>query len=183
MEQAILRVPHDTLRKKSLAFKNIHSDESQTLISNLKDSLINSYIPGAGLSFPQIGHNLRGFVTYLDNKMRTYLNPEILDYDEKMTLGGRPDRPMLEGCLSIPHIWGPIWRSKKIKIRALDDHGVEFTRTLTSFPARLFMHELDHLEGILFTDYTLRDDLPLYFLDREADKFTEIKDPTQVIKW
>ena len=45
------------------------------------------------------------------------------------------------------------------------------------------MHEYDHLEGVLFTDYTLRDSLSLYLLDHVTDKFVAIQDPTQVIKW
>jgi len=45
------------------------------------------------------------------------------------------------------------------------------------------MHEYDHLEGVLFTDYTLKDHLPLYLLDHEQDKFVQIEDPSTVIKW
>lgn len=138
---------------------------------------------GVGLSFPQIGLNLRGFVTFLDRKMRIYLNPVVLDMSEEKTLGGSKERPTLEGCLSIPHLYGPVWRPKKIKIEAQDEFGNRFGKTLTSFPARLFMHELDHLEGILFTDYTLKEHLPLYFLDKEQDKFVEVQDPSAVIKW
>ena len=45
------------------------------------------------------------------------------------------------------------------------------------------MHEYDHLEGVLFTDYTLRDQLPLYFLDQEKDQFVKVEDPASVVKW
>jgi peptide deformylase len=45
------------------------------------------------------------------------------------------------------------------------------------------MHEYDHLEGVLFTDYTLRDGLPLYLLNHEQDQFVQIQDPATVIKW
>lgn len=138
---------------------------------------------GVGLSFPQIGYNLRGFVTYLEKRIKIYLNPVILDLSEDTTLGGTPERPTLEGCLSIPWLYGPVARSKKVKIHALDEHGVEFTKVLSSFPARLIQHEYDHLEGILFTDYTLRDQLPLYLLDHEHDQFVKITDPAAVIKW
>jgi peptide deformylase len=156
----------------------------QKQIESLMDTMVKAHDPeGVGLSFPQIGLNLRGFVTYLDQKMRVYLNPVILDMSEEKTLGGTSERPTLEGCLSIPWLYGPVWRAKKIKIQAIDEHGVEFYKTLSSFPARLFLHEYDHLEGILFTDYTLRDDLPLYLLDHNADKFTKIEDPNSVIKW
>lgn len=181
--QPILAVPHDTLRQKSLTIGRL-TPEIQVKIKDLVDTMVGAHDPeGVGLSFPQIGYNLRGFVTYLEKRVKVYLNPIIIDASEETTLGGTPERPTLEGCLSIPWLYGPVWRSKKIKIRSLDEHGIEFTKTLTSFPARLFLHEYDHLEGILFTDYTLADNLPLYLLDHEHDKFVQIEDPKTVIKW
>lgn len=183
MTQPILSVPHETLRKKSLPIDKITLD-IQEKIEDLKEAMVAAHNPeGVGLSFPQIGYNLRGFVTYLEKRIKVYLNPVILDLGEDKTLGGTKDRPTLEGCLSIPWLYGPVWRPKKIKIQALDEHGVEFTKTLSSFPARLAMHEYDHLEGILFTDYTLRDSLPLYLLNHEQDKFVLIEKPNEVIKW
>lgn len=179
----ILSVPHDILRQKCAPVERITPDV-QAKIDELKGAMISAHNPeGVGLSFPQIGYPIRGFVTYLDKKMKVYLNPIILDQSEELTLGGTKDRPTLEGCLSIPWLYGPVWRPKKIKIQALDEHGVEFVKTISSFPARLAMHEYDHLEGVLFTDYTLRDDLPLYLLNQEADQFVQIADPATVIKW
>ena len=181
--QPILSVPHEILRKKSSPIDRL-TPELQEQIVDLIDTIKNAHDPeGVGLSFPQIGLNIRGFVTYLDKRIKIYLNPTILDISEDMTFGGTKERPTLEGCLSIPWLYGPVSRPKKIKVQALDEHGVEFSKTLSSFPARLFMHEYDHLEGVLFTDYTLRDGLPLYLLDHNADKFVEIQDPTTVIKW
>lgn len=179
----IISVPHPALRRKSLPIEGITPDV-QTKVKDLIDTMKHAHDPeGVGLSFPQIGYNLRGFVTYLEKKIKVYLNPVILDQSEEKTLGGTPERPTLEGCLSIPWLYGPVWRAKRIKIQALDEHGVTFTKILTSFPARLALHEHDHLEGILFTDYTLKDNLPLYLLDREHEKFVPIEDPSAVIKW
>lgn len=180
---SILTVPHKTLRKKSLPIDRLTPD-IQAKVQDLVETMIAAHDPeGVGLSFPQIGVNLRGFVTYLEKRMKVYLNPVILDMSEEKTLGGIPERPTLEGCLSIPWLYGPVWRSKKIKIEAIDEHGTLFTKTLTSFPSRLFLHEYDHLEGILFTDYTLHDNLPLYLLDHDKDQFVKIDDPQAVIKW
>ncbi len=180
---SILSVPHPALRAKSERIPTL-TREIQEEIHDLIDALKGAHNPeGVGLSFPQIGINKRGFATYLEKKIRIYLNPEILDQSEETTLGGTPERPTLEGCLSIPHLYGPVPRAKKIKIKAIDEHGVEVLKTLTSFPARVFLHELDHLDGILFTDYTIRHNLPLYFLDQEADKFIQVEDPKAIIKW
>lgn len=178
----ILKVPHQVLRANS---KDVVFDQDTRLKAiELIDTIKNAKNPeGVGLSFPQIGYSLRGFVTYLEHKVRLYLNPIILDQDEKLIFGGTSERPTLEGCLSIPHLYGPVKRSKKIKIRAYDEFGNEFDKTLSSFPARVFLHEYDHLEGVLFTDYTLRDKLPLYFLDQDRNEFVEIKEPASVIKW
>jgi peptide deformylase len=171
------------LRIKSTPIERITTDIQEKILE-LSNTMVNAHDPeGVGLSFPQIGYNIRGFVTYLDKRIKVYLNPTIVDISDDKTLGGTENRPTLEGCLSIPWLYGPVWRHKKIKVQAIDEHGVEFTKTLTSFPARLFQHEYDHLEGILFTDYTIKEGLPLYLLDREKEKFVSIQDPTSVIKW
>lgn len=189
MNQPILQVPDQHLRQVADKIQDFHAPDTQSQIESLVDTIKNAKEPeGVGLAFPQIGVNLRGFVTYLPSKpglpakAKLYLNPRVLDQDDTLTLGGRtPDRPTLEGCLSIPWLYGPVYRSKKIKISACDEHGVEFTKTLSSFRARLFMHEYDHLEGILFTDYTLKGDLPLFRFDPDTNDFTPIEDPSTVI--
>lgn len=181
--QPILSVPDQILRNQSVAIERI-TPEVQEKIVELIDAMKGAHNPeGVGLSFPQIGYNLRGFVTYLDKRIKVYLNPVIIDHSDEKILGGTKDRPTLEGCLSIPWLYGPVWRYKKLKIAAIDEHGAEFSKTLSSFPARLFQHEYDHLDGILFTDYTLKDNLPLYLLDQEQEKFVTIEDPSNVIKW
>ena len=140
MTQPILSVPDAILREKSIKIDKI-TPEIQGKIAELTHTMIEAKNPeGVGLSFPQIGYNIRGFVTYLDKRVKVYLNPVILDMSEELTLGGTPERPTLEGCLSIPWLYGPVWRPKKIKIQAMDEHGIEFTKALSSFPARLAMH-------------------------------------------
>lgn len=180
---SIISVPYPTLRTHCEPINSI-TREVQEEIQDLIDALKGAHDPeGVGLSFPQIGITKRGFATYLEKKIRIYLNPEIVDQSEETTLGGTPERPTLEGCLSIPHLYGPVPRAKKIKIKAIDEHGVEVFKTFTSFPARVFLHEQDHLDGILFTDYTLKNNLPLYFLDHDQDRFVQVEDPKEIIKW
>lgn len=180
---SILTVPHEILRRKSAPIERLTA-EVQVKVIELISAMKDAHNPeGVGLSFPQIGYNLRGFVTYLEKRIKVYLNPILLDMSEEKTLGGTAERPTLEGCLSIPWLYGPVWRSKKVKIQAMDEKGHEFTKVLASFPARLIQHEYDHLEGVLFTDYTLRDHLPLYLLDHDKDQFVTINDPQAVIKW
>lgn len=181
MQLPILAVPDKTLRTKSTPI-DIITPDIQELLLDLADTLKKAKDPeGVGLSAPQVGHNIRAFITYLDKRLRYYINPELVSASEKLTLGGTPEKPVLEGCLSIPQLYGPIYRPTKIKISAMNEKGDIFTKTLTSFRARVFLHELDHLDGILFTDYTLKNDLPLYLLENE--QFTKIEDPQAIIKW
>jgi len=185
MPSSILTVPHPALRTPANAITNFQSAKTQQALDNLADTLEKASNPeGVGLAFPQIGESLRGFATYLDHKLTLYLNPTLLDRDDTLTLGGSsPDRPTLEGCLSIPWLYGPVPRPKKIKIEAFDRHGLPFTKTLSSFRARVFLHELDHLDGILFTDYTVKQNLPLYLLDRQTQEFKPLTNLSTVIKW
>jgi len=151
--------------------------------------------PGVGLSAIQTGIPYRFFFTLLPPdphalvpegshksfQLKAYINPEYIDMSETQTLGHNPKKPLLEGCLSIPHLYGPVYRSETIKIKAFDITGNEFTEELSHFPARVFQHEYDHLDAVLFTDYTLKDNLPLFFDD--DDQMIEVKNPQTLIQW
>ena len=181
MKLSIIEVPDNKLRAVSSPVRDFTRDFHELLL-DLEETLKKATNPeGVGLSFPQLGHNLRGFFTYIDRRPRFYVNPEILDISNSITYGPRPDRPIMEGCLSIPRYYGPVPRPYKVKVKALDEKGNEFTRTLSSFRARVFLHELDHLDGKLFTDYTLEFNLPLYEI--KNDEFVPVKNPSLIINW
>lgn len=74
-----------------------------------------------------------------------YINPILLKKSR-----GKVNKH--EGCLSVRGKWGIVPRTEKATIRAFDEHGKEFTRGATGFLAHIFQHEMDHLEGILYTD-------------------------------
>ncbi|MCR4280831.1 MAG: peptide deformylase, partial [Candidatus Kaiserbacteria bacterium] len=76
---------------------------------------------------------------------QVYINPKLIK-----TSRGR--KPKHEGCLSIRSKWGIVPRAEKATVRAYDENGAEFTRGASGFLAHIFQHELDHLEGILYTD-------------------------------
>lgn len=76
---------------------------------------------------------------------QVYINPELIKIS-------RAKSPKHEGCLSIRGKWGTVPRAEKATIRAYDEHGVQLTRGASGFLAHIFQHELDHLEGILYTD-------------------------------
>ena len=76
---------------------------------------------------------------------QVYINPELL----KVSRGKKEKH---EGCLSMRGKWGVVPRAEKATIRAYDEEGREFTRGASGFLAHVFQHEMDHLEGILYTD-------------------------------
>jgi len=74
-----------------------------------------------------------------------YINPELIKLS-------RTKKEKHEGCLSIRGKWGTVPRAEKATVRAHDEHGVRFTRGASGFLAHVFQHEMDHLQGILYTD-------------------------------
>ena len=124
------------------------------LIENMFETMHNAH--GVGISAPQVGVSIRLFLIDLTtyNKedstvpaiKKAFLNPEIIDeYD--------PIEDHNEGCLSIPGIREDISRKSKIKIKYLDANFNSFIETIDGLFARVFQHEYDHLDGILFIDH------------------------------
>lgn len=100
---------------------------------------------GIGLAAPQVGHLLRIFTVNIEDKIYIFINPEIKDFgDDKI--------PFEEGCLSVPKIWGPVTRPKKLTIKALNENGEPVKIRAKGLLARVIQHEMDHLNGILFID-------------------------------
>jgi peptide deformylase len=102
---------------------------------------------GVGLAAPQVGRNFRLFVMNATGEPgddRIYVNPELFDADGEET--GE------EGCLSLPEIRIDVVRSKTLRIAAYGLDGKPFEQTATGFPARVWQHEFDHLNGTLLVD-------------------------------
>lgn len=102
---------------------------------------------GVGIAAPQVGENVRIFLALLDSKkLVAMINPEFLNHSEIMTDGE-------EGCLSLPGEWGQVARYTEVTLRFIDLKGRENTLKLKGFNARIVQHEMDHLNGVLFTDH------------------------------
>jgi peptide deformylase len=167
----ILTVPNELLKQKSTPVTTVDK-KLLHFIKDLEYTLrVKKNPEGVGLSAPQVGKNIRIFSTYLDKgnerHIETYINPRITKASEKMTLGPNPEKPYLEGCLSIPDIYGAVWRHHRIELEyeTIDPGTWELVsqkRKFESFPARVVQHEFDHLEGILFTERSLEAGLKLF---------------------
>lgn len=90
--------------------------------------------------------------------------------------GLEQDNQVLEGCLSIDNVWGFPQRASKIKIRYQDVSGKKHTQTFTGFPAAIIQHEIDHLNGVLFTHRALQQGKNLYQIEKDE----ETKEPVLV---
>jgi peptide deformylase len=133
------------LRQKAQPIDDF-GEELQSLIDDMVRIMYAE--DGAGLAGPQIGVSKRIFVGD-DNSgdgWRVYINPEILELSEEKEVAE-------EGCLSVPDIFENVERAKTIKVRYNDREGNVHEENLSSYKARIFQHETDHLNGTLFIDH------------------------------
>ena len=168
----IVHMPHPSLRQPAKSVTEV-TPELTKLIANLEETLAKTRNPrGVGLSSPQIDERLAVFSTLLpddeqDGKpvMHSYINPKIIKNSGQKTFGPDPKSPILEGCLSIPLIYGPVPRYSWVELeyQIIDkDHLKTVKARFADFSARVIQHEFDHLQGVLFTDYSLQFGLPVY---------------------
>ena len=141
----ILTHPDPRLRQKTKPV-TVFDDKLQKLIDDLFDTMYDA--PGVGLAANQCGVLLR--LSVMDcSEGKTdplvLINPEILSTDER--------QEMEEGCLSVPEIRDTISRFNRLRVRALDRHGVPFEMDCEGLAAQCVQHEIDHLDGKLYIDY------------------------------
>ena len=175
MIQKVLRSGNPKLREISKGVVKIDSKILE-VIRDLKETLAVQKDPeGVGLAAPQIGKNLRIFVANYKKLNRVVINPEILESKSQITNHQSPKsrQEILEGCLSLPNYYGPLKRVNSIKIKYLNEEGKEIIEIFKDFDAQIIMHEIDHLNGILFLDRLLEQKQPLYKL--EKDKWEEVE--------
>ena len=147
------------LRKVAVAIDAAYPD-LEKLITNMKETMYNA--SGVGLAAPQIGKAIRLFLidaspfaedddlseeerTVLKSFNKVFINPKILEEEGEEWIFN-------EGCLSIPDVREDVSRQPKITIEYQDENFTIHTETLEGLAARVFQHEYDHIEGILFTD-------------------------------
>lgn len=157
----IVHLPEPILRKKAKPVTKFDKD-LQVLIDDMFETMREA--PGVGLAAPQI--NLPMQLTVIEyaegedeeleegapppkKKQYVLINPEIVKKSEEMVMG-------IEGCLSIPGLVGEVERHEMIQVKALNRHGQPVKHKVNGWMARIFQHEIDHLNGVLFTDKAVR---------------------------
>lgn len=183
----IQTIPHPILRAQAAPITEV-TPELLSFVTQLGDTLRTNKRPGVGLAAPQVAKSWRIFCTYLGKadgspdrkKLEIFINPRIEKTFGQPTFGEDETNPVLEGCLSIPSLYGPVPRFARIKLvydQVIGSQLVATSREFEDFPARVVQHELDHLDGKLFIDYSIAFELPLY----QENARTEKLEPLQVI--
>ncbi|EJO5348779.1 peptide deformylase [Clostridium botulinum] len=132
----------EILRKKSKVVEVV-DDKIRQILNDMADTMYNTE-NGGGLAAPQVGILKRLVVIDMGQGLIKLVNPKIIKQEG--------NQEVIEGCLSIPNTWGKLRRPEKVTIQALNEDGKKILITGTGDLAKCFCHEIDHLEGILFTD-------------------------------
>jgi len=131
------------LRRRAARVEAVTPEVRKT-IADMIDTMYDEV--GLGLAAPQIGVSLRLMVVADDEgrEARALLNPVISEQGGEIVAE--------EGCLSIPGIFAPVKRAEWVRLEAQDPEGKAVTITARGLRARVFQHEMDHLDGVLFID-------------------------------
>jgi peptide deformylase len=147
----VIKLPHPTLRRKAHKVVDFNADLQQ-LIEDMIETMRDE--PGVGLAAPQVNISQRLIVVEYpeddsipDVKLKVFVfaNPELTQVSDEKVTG-------IEGCLSVPNLYGEVERSQSVTVRGLNRHGKKVTIKANGWLARIFQHEIDHLNGILFVD-------------------------------
>ncbi|KKQ56752.1 MAG: peptide deformylase [Candidatus Woesebacteria bacterium GW2011_GWC1_38_13] len=164
MIQKIVTVKDPVLRNISKDVRNFDK-KTFSLIKDLKETLYIQKDPiGVGLAAPQIGRNLRIFAMKPKEEITIIVNPTVVSVSKTPKDLMDEHIKLMEGCLSLPNLYGPLKRPDNIKINYLDENGEKQTKLFEAFEAQIIQHEIDHLEGVLFTDRLIDQKKPLYEL-------------------
>jgi peptide deformylase len=172
----IVRVSSDVLTHSA---KTVTSFDKRlgSLITEMKTALLATRNPkGVGLAAPQVGQSLRVFITKDTPKspIRIFVNARITS-----KVPEEPDKDgKLEGCLSIPTIWGKVKRAHEVTIDYQDENGKPHHETLKGFLATIIQHEIDHTNGILFTQRVLEQKGKLYQTTKDKEGKEELEEVT-----
>lgn len=183
----IVHSPNQVLSQKAkpVVFKNGLPDKATiTLIEEMKKTLSATRDPeGIGLAAPQVGKSLQLFIMQPtpSSKVGVYINP-VITFESEISTEKRTKKKKgsvkLEGCLSLPNIWGYVRRYPSLHISYFDEKGKQHEKDIKGFNATIIQHEVDHLKGILFPKHVLQQNETLFKShknEKGEDVFEEIE--------
>lgn len=168
----IITTPDPRLRQKSEKIHQIDAETKRIIDEMIASSLAweeeHEFELSAAMAAPQLGYNKRIIIVREDmsNKDNAHfvplINPVVIKTD------GKPIEDY-EGCLSVPSIYGKVSRPSKARIKAITENGEEVRLKATGFLARTLLHEIDHLDGVLFIDHIKDKTDAFYKLNDKGD--------------
>ncbi len=178
----IVNAPNPILSQKTKLITKVDKSVLK-LIEQMKQTLEAASDPiGVGLAAPQVGKQFSLFIAKPSPKSNilVFINPK-LTAKKPTEIKSKDDdqRPKkLEGCLSLPNIWGEVERAPEITLKYLDESGKLHNRKFKGFLATIIQHEMDHLNGVLFPKRVLEQVGTLYRSSKNPkgeDEFEELK--------
>ena len=151
----VLQIGNPRLKSKNKPVKNFNSSHVKKITQDLIETMHKNDL--IGITGPQIGENVRIFITEprktktrtadQSDELRIYINPKIVYFSKEKNI-------IYEGCGSVAegNLFGPVKRSKEIKIEAFNEKSQKFSLLCDGLLARVIQHEYDHLSGIEFTE-------------------------------
>jgi peptide deformylase len=137
----VVTMPNEVLRAKSVPVKKINSGVLR-LLDNMGDTLY--AFDGVGIAAPQLGVSKRIIIVDTGDNLIELINPEIIAQEGEQ-IG-------TEGCLSLPGVVGVVKRFEQVTVKGLNREGQEVIHKAEKLTARALQHEIDHLDGVIFTD-------------------------------
>ncbi len=141
----LIIAPQSILRGQAIDLKVPLNESDFLLAKQMKEAMV--HYKGIGLAAPQVNITQRLIVINDNNQIKAYFNPLIKKTSWRQVV-------MEEGCLSLPGVYGLVKRPQKILAEYLNDNGQKQQEWLDGLTARVYQHEVDHLNGILFIDLT-----------------------------
>lgn len=175
----IVKAPNPTLSQKANDVAKIDKSVLD-FIDEMEVALDNSVDPvGVGLAASQVGKPIKIFIAKPTDKskLQVFINPHVLKTSDALPQK-KSKVKKLEGCLSLPNIWGEVTRFDDVLLEFQDQTGKAHKRKFSGFMATIIQHEMDHLNGILFTKRVLEQKGSLYKSEKDEkgeDVFEEIK--------
>lgn len=171
----IVTAPHPVLNQPTKKVTKIDKKIKKLVYLMEKTLEAQTDPPGVGLAANQVGYSLSLFIAKptKKSKIKVFINPKIKKTIAQNTIKTKKNKKKdlaLEGCLSIPKIWGPVKRAKKVLVEYQDLEGKIKTEWFNGIEATIIQHEMDHLQGKLFTQRAIEQNQPLY---REEDNELE----------
>lgn len=183
----IVSAPNPVLSQVSKSVPKVNGGVLK-LIGEMEKALLSAKDPvGVGLAAPQVGKSLQIFIAKPTpkSKIQVFINPKIITQSFEKAYVKRPKKDTsekaskkLEGCLSLPNIWGPVLRASSLTMLYLDEQGESHTEQFKDFMATIIQHEMDHLQGVLFPKRALDQKGTLYKShknEKGEDEFEEIE--------